>query len=221
MYGVRAAYVEHHGSIAFAAFIIAVVKFIKYCFYYFCKKIEKMSGDNPGVKCMVSCAKCLLECIERVVDYINESALCYMAVTGQWFCTSAWDGFLLNLKHGFKFFFANTLCKMFMFMGKVGITVSNCATCYLIMRFITKDLEELNSVWTPILMVGFVTYITATLFLSLYEVSVMSLLTCLCVDMDINGSGLQPGEPHFGPKTFHDSYKKLEDMDEKKTNDME
>lgn len=50
MYGIRAAYVEHHGSIAFASFVIAVVKFIKYCVYYFCKKMEKMTGENPAVK---------------------------------------------------------------------------------------------------------------------------------------------------------------------------
>lgn len=148
--------------------------------------------------------------------------MCYMAVTGQWFCSSAWDGFLLNLKHGFKFIFANTLAKMFMFIGKVGITVGNCISCYLIMRYITFDIEELSSIWTPIILVGIVTYMTASLFLALYEEAVMALLTCVCCDMDMHGVGLQSGEPRFGPETFHDSYqRKIKVHEGTKGNDME
>jgi len=77
MYGVKAAYINHHGSIAFAGFIIAVIRFIKYCFYYMAKKFEKLSGENALAKCLVKCAGCILECIEKIVDYINENALCY------------------------------------------------------------------------------------------------------------------------------------------------
>jgi hypothetical protein len=40
------------------------------------------------------------------------------------------------------------------------------------MKFVTKDLDELSSVWTPIIMVGVVTYIAASLFLALYEEAV-------------------------------------------------
>lgn len=222
MYGVKAAYVNHHGSIAFAGFIIAVIKFIKYMFYYFAKKLEKMSGENALAKCLVKCAGCILECIEKFVDYINENAFCYMAVTGQWFCTSAWDGFVLNLKHGAAFVFAKIIAKVFIFIGKVGITVGNCFTCYAIMKFITKDLEELSSIWTPIIMVGIVTYIAASLFLALYEEAVQALLVCVCVDMDLHGDGLKGGDPRFGPKTFHDNYKKkvTDKQEEKKGNDM-
>jgi hypothetical protein len=40
--------------------------------------------------------------------------------------------------------------------------------------------------------------------------------------MDMNGDGLKSGEPKFGPKTFHDNYKKkvTDKMDANKTNDM-
>lgn len=227
----KTAYINHHGSIAFAAFIIACVKFIKYLFYYFAKKLEKLSGENPMVKCMVKCAGCILECIEKIVDYINANALCYQAVTGQWFCTAAWDGFILAMKHGAEFVFVKIISKVFIFIGKVGITVGNCFCCYAIMKFITKDLEELSSIWTPILLVGAVTFLTASLFLALYEEAVQSLLVCVCVDMDVHGSGLNPGDPRYGPETFHDDYEKkvknkdyddgMDSKGKKKTNKMD
>ena len=39
-YGFKLAYVNHIGSIAMGAFIIAVIRFIKICLYYIAKKME-------------------------------------------------------------------------------------------------------------------------------------------------------------------------------------
>lgn len=100
MFGFKCAYYYHAGSVAFGSFIIAVVRFIKFMFYYLAKKIQKSSGNNKMIEYAVLCAGCILNCIERVCDYINESAYCYQAVTGQSFCKAALNGFLMNLKNG-------------------------------------------------------------------------------------------------------------------------
>jgi hypothetical protein len=110
------------------SFIIALIRFIKFVFYYMAKKAEAMGGENPAVKCLINCGKCYLSCIEKICDYLNEAAFCYMAVTGNSFLSSAWNGFLLNLKHGLKFTFANMIAKVFIFVGKIGIVVGNCFT---------------------------------------------------------------------------------------------
>lgn len=219
-YGFKCAYLHHMGSIAFGAFIIALIRFIKLVFYYFAKKAQKMSGDNPAVKCAVGCAICILNCIERICDYLNEAAFCYMAVTGEHFLLAAWHGFLLNLKHGLKFVFANLIAKVFIFIGKVGIVVANCFTLVFVVKNLkgkaVNDTEEVNSIWGPVVVVAIVTYIAASLFLSLFEEAVMALLTCLCVDMDMNG-----GEAKFGPATFHDDYLGKMDSKDEKTNEVE
>ena len=182
------------------AFIIALIRFIKLVFYYIAKKLQKSSGDNQFIKLCIACATCILNCIERICDYMNEAAFCYMAVTGDHFLSSAWSGFLLNLKHGLKFAFANLIAKVFIFLGKVGIVVANCFTTYSLM-VARNDVNEVSSKWVPIGVVGIVTYLAASLFLSLFEEAIMALLTCLCFDMDANG-----GEPIYGPATFHDNY---------------
>lgn len=96
----------HLGSLCFGSFIIALIRFIKIVFIYLAKQAEKNSGENPAVKIAVKCAMCLLECLEKITDYINQSAFAYQAVAGDHFCASAWDGFLLNIKHMLKFTFA-------------------------------------------------------------------------------------------------------------------
>lgn len=208
-FGFKCAYVHHMGSIAFGAFIIALIRFIRIVFYYLAKKAEKAAGDNAAVKCAIACAECLLRCIEKICDYLNEAAFCYMAVSGEHFLRSAWNGFLLNLKHGLTFAFAKLLAAAFIFLGKVGIVVGNCFTLYAFITYVYKD--EVSSVVPPVLLVGIVTYVVASLFLALFDQAVMALLTCRCVDVDLNGD-----EAHFGPATFYDRLDKWSKAEEER-----
>lgn len=74
---------------------------------------------------------------------------------------------MLNLKHGMKFVFANTIAKMFIFIGKIGIVVANSFSMYFIMKY-RNDLEEINkdTMWAPIVLVAIITYYAASLFLT-------------------------------------------------------
>lgn len=50
----------------------------------------------------------------------------------------------------------------------------------------------------PLTVVGTVSFITASLFLALFDTAVVALMTCLAIDMD-----LHDGSPCYGPPTFH------------------
>lgn len=135
-----------------------------------------------------------------------------MAVSGDNFCMSAWNGFLLNAKHLLKFAFANTIAKVFIFLGKLGIVVANVFSCWGIMKYVTGTIGDVSSKLGPFVVVALVTYITASLFLGLFETAVMALMTSLAIDMDLHN-----GQPKWGPPTFHDSINK---MDKDKVADM-
>mgnify|MGYP000061147250 CR=1 FL=1 len=125
-----------------------------------------------------------------------------MAVSGDGFCTSAWSGFLLNMKHALEFAWAHTLAILFIFTGKLSLVFCNCGFLYITMAYITHDLTGVNavtSIWGPIVLVGFITFIAASVFLGLFNNTVIAMMTCLCVDVDLNS------EPKYGPPTFHDA----------------
>jgi len=126
-----------------------------------------------------------------------------MAVSGENFCSSAWNGFLLNLKHLAKFWFANLIATVFMFVGKTAIIVGNCYSLYLIMKH-NGDTEEVHSLIGPLGAIAVSTYITADIFLGIFETVVKALLVCLAIDMD-----LHDGEIHFGPETFGQKVEKI------------
>lgn len=206
-YGFKIAYINHIGSIAFAGCLISIIQFIKYTFYAMCKRIQKISGENCCINCLLSCAACCLSCIERICDYLNESAFAYMAVSGEPFLTSAWSGFLMNLKHGAKFLFANSIAKVFIFLGKLAITLTNCFSLWMIIKYVSGNAHTVSSPIGPVVLVGLVSWITADLFLSMFDETVMAMLTCVSFDLDMND-----GELKFGPQTFHDKfYDKKED----------
>jgi hypothetical protein len=60
---------------------------------------------------------------------------------------------------------------------------------------------------SPLLCVAVVSYVTASLFLGVLETAVLALLTSLSIDVNVNG------QPVYGPPTFHDRVKKLDEND--------
>lgn len=202
-YSVKLAHIYHTGSIACGAFIIALIEFIKFVFLYLAKKAEKASGGNKLIKAVVCVAECCLACIEKVCDYINQSAFAYIAVTGDGFCKGAWEGFLLNVKHMLDFTFANYIAKIFILLGKISVVVVNGFTLTFIMKDISGSADKMNP-WGPIGVSCLLTYMIASLFLGIFENAVLALMTCYSVDVDLNGKDGEEGGK-WGPRTFHDT----------------
>jgi hypothetical protein len=198
------AYMYHAGSLAYGSLLISIIQFVKYVLVKPAEAAAKQGGDNAAVKTIVACALCLIKCLEETVDYINKTAYAFMAVSGESFCTSAMNGFILNIKHGMKFYWANLLAQMFILLGKIAIVFLNCFSLYMIMKHVTKDTEEVSSLFMPMFVVAIETYMAASIFLGVLDETVLALLNCLCVDMDLNG------EIKYGPPTFHDSLSKLD-----------
>merc|ERR1719272_1728104 len=100
----------------------------------------KTSGENKVSQMIVKCGVCYLNYLESLCNYINKSAFAFLAVSGKsGFCGSAWNAFMLQMKHLGKFSVAIFLSNMFIFLAKIAITAMNLGSLYLIMKFITKD----------------------------------------------------------------------------------
>jgi hypothetical protein len=89
---------------------------------------------------------------------------------------------------------------MFILVGKISIVVINCFSLYGIMKYVTKDTEEVSSIAAPVILVGATTYVAASIFLGLFDEAVLAMMNCLAIDTDLNC------EPKFGPPTFHDAF---------------
>jgi len=160
---------------------------------------QRENPENPAVQCLACCAKCLVKCVEDIVEYLGRTAYAYQAVSGESFCTSAWHGFLLQLKHCSKVYFANSLASLFILKGKIVITLLNCLSLFLVMKYVTGDSKEVSSYFGPMFVVAFFSFLCTTIFLGLFDEAVLSTITCMAIDMDLNN-----GSPAYGPPTFHE-----------------
>lgn len=122
-----------------------------------------------------------------------------MAVTGDSFCSSAWNGFILNLKHLAKFCFALNIAGLFIFMGVVTITCVNTGIGYLLMTYAIKDGATTTTIIPSLITFGVVSFLVAVIFLGQFDEAVLATLVCFAVDSD-----LHDGEPKFGPKSYHE-----------------
>lgn len=64
----------HLGSLAFGAFLIALVQFIRIIFEYYRRQIEKANKNNPAIKVILCLTSYLLDCLERFVKFISKNA---------------------------------------------------------------------------------------------------------------------------------------------------
>jgi len=108
-----------------------------------------------------------------------------MALAGQNFCNSAYNGLLLQMKHGAKFAFANYLAAVFIFLGKVGLTCLKVFITYLFMKEVTGSASDVSDSYGPLIIVALTTYMICSIFLGLFDESVMAMMTCMTVDMDL------------------------------------
>lgn len=182
--GVKRAYVDHFGSIVFGSFVISIVRIIKYTIVYISLKIKGCTGEagNACVNCLFKCTTCMLTCIEEFTDYINEAAFCYIAVSGDDFCTGAKKAFFIHLEYLFEFSFAALIAKAFIFLGKMSVVVGNCFSLLFIMRVVTKDMDEISSTMGPVIITGIFTYFISSIFLGLLDESVNAMMTSLACD---------------------------------------
>ena len=104
-----------------------------------------------------------------MIEFLNESAYAMMAISGDPYCNAAWNGFILNLKHCIKLYFATSIANLFVFLGILACTVVNSGTAYLLMRFAFVDTDEVTYKWGPVMFIAFSTFVTALLFLGQFN----------------------------------------------------
>jgi len=131
----------HGGTLAFGSLILAIVWVIRIVFEYIAKKAEAAgAGENAFTKCLIGCIRCCLSCFERFVRYINRNAYIYCALTGEGFCSSAINSFVLILKNSAKFGFVEGIATCFMFIAKFFIAIMTTLASFFIMKAMDNDI---------------------------------------------------------------------------------
>ena len=179
----------HLGSIAFGALIIAIMQMIMVLFEYLRRKYEKMISANPILKCIICCIGCCIACVDRLVKYITKNAYIQMALTSKNFCASAWLGFCLIIRNCARFSMVAGIGWILMWVGKLTICTISGWIAYLIIVNSSALQNQVYSPVFPIIVVVFIAYMIAAVFLSVFSFSSTTILHCFILDSELSEKG--------------------------------
>lgn len=122
--GISLALTSHFGSIALASGIQTLIAILRFLADYL---------DNESDNAVAKIAQCCVYCIGDKLEWLNSTALSYQVLSGEPYCKSAWNGFLLNFKYLVRFFIAKSISGWFVFLGFFFILAINSGLCFLIL----------------------------------------------------------------------------------------
>jgi len=109
----------HFGSIAFGAFIVAVVQTLRAIVEYINSKTKEAQEESCVTRMLIKCLQCCLACCESCVKMINKHAYVEIAIWGHGFCSSACRVLGLFASHGTYVAMVNGIAYLLCMMIKV------------------------------------------------------------------------------------------------------
>jgi len=193
MTGLKIGHTKHFGSIAIASFIAAVMDALE-------SATEDKDGNPNALSATLS--TCCLSCIGAVIEALNDIAIANMAISGDKFCTSAMNGFMLTLRHLGKFYLADTIGKFIIGLGKLFIMAISVGFTIAILILTNKEGSDAAAAITILALLNVaVVAILNRLFLGLFDEAIVCTLQCVVIDMELhNGTAIH------GSKSFRDAF---------------
>lgn len=158
----------NHGSLAMGSFILAVVWIIRLIFEIMDKQAKKLKDESAVARCVLACTRCCLDCFHRFIKFVNENAYIQVALTGENFCSSAMQAFVLALKNAGSFFITNGIGNLIYFLGKACISIVNTTIGYLLISCVPTFEEEIDEPLPFLGMIFLMSYMMATTFMEVY-----------------------------------------------------
>jgi len=189
----------HTGTIAFGAFIIAVIQMIRVGLEYLDAKLK--GTENEIAKFLLKCLKCCFWCLEKFMKMINKNAYIMTAIYGKNFCTAAKDAFFLIMRNIVRVAVVDKVTDFIMFIGKLVVTAALVLLSFFFFNgtlgnYLTaiKEYEpELNYFFVPIIVIAIGAFVIASCFFSVYGMAVDTLFLCFLEDLERNdGSAEKP-----------------------------
>jgi len=216
----------HLGTAAFGAILVAIIQFVRYLAAYLethSKAAQKKSRIMAAVMC---CVNCCLKCLEYCIKFISRNAYIISALYGESFCASTRQAFYTITANLAQVALVTFLGDLILRFGQVLITVCAAFACWAYLdntpEYGFGGSKELNTLWFPSFLSGVLGYFVAYECLSIYDITVDTLLMSFCQDQKLK-KHLEAKHPHelkqsksmanFIKKAKHDDIADIEGED--------
>ncbi|CAF0825900.1 unnamed protein product [Rotaria sordida] len=148
---------HHLGTIAFGSSFIAIIDVIRTLIDLIKDRMETMNLDSYGKCCLILIKGCL-SCVRCCFQFFSRYTYIMTAISGKWFCSSAFIATRLLLKNCLRIFVVDRICAILLYIGRTTITIGSCVfTAYILDKIETNI--NLHFSWFPVLIIGLSVYI--------------------------------------------------------------
>eukprot|EP00483_Globobulimina_turgida_P000067 UN00067 len=137
-------------------------------------------------KLILSLIKCLLRCIECILNRINRNGLIITSIYGWPFCAASMKGITIILKNIVRASALSMVSGYLETLGKICILSFNTGLAIAFATYYYGD--ELSSVMLPAVICFFITYVVCWQYMHLYEVGISAIFICFLIDEERNKS---------------------------------
>merc|ERR1712048_207215 len=151
--------------------------------------MEKTMGEKKTKlqKMLFKLLHCCLWCAEKCMDKISRNALIFTAIYGHALCPAAFSSFKLIWRNLARTAAISMVSGFIGMLGKLCIVLFTCAICVLLL----SEATDVNFIFTPIVVIFFISYMVAALFMNLLGIVVDVVFLCFLVDEEANKSNGQ------------------------------
>ncbi|CAF1136138.1 unnamed protein product [Adineta steineri] len=217
--GVLLTFRYHLGTIAFGSSIIAIIDTLRTLIDLIKDRMEAMNIDNYG-KCCLKIIKGSLNCIRCCFQFFSRYTYIMTAVSGKWFCSSAFTATKLLLENCLRVFILDRVCAILLYIGRITITIGSCVFTAYILDNIGLNIT-LHFSWFPVLIIGISVYISSAIFLNVYATATSTLFFCVIYDLEVRNDSQQISNRLREIIDKSNDFRKIkfEIIDEQSTND--
>lgn len=160
----------HVGSLAFGSFLIATFRMPRSILLWINTKLKSWGKCGKPLFCLIS----VLNCLERPIKHLHESAYTIIALKEQDFCHSARIGMSLLLENASDVaqIYCRSTAVICITKALVAVIVAVSAGFWFHYRY------QLNAAFLVVFSVGQLAYMIAARFLHVYEVIIETLFLC-------------------------------------------
>ena len=179
----------HLGTCAFGSLIIALVQFARAVALYIQKNTSAAIRANPVVQvvfCCINCCLCLLECCMK---FISKNAYIQCAIHGTGFMTSAKNAFFIICRNIMRIGAVFTVSHLAIIAGKLFVCMLATGTSYY--YFTGAYADKLHDFVAPTILVMIISWMTASMFFDVLQMSIDTILMCYIADEEANDGTAQ------------------------------
>jgi len=169
----------HTGTVAFASLVVGLCELIRATVLWIA---EKAKGDKPNAcqRCILGSLTCCLKCVTCCLEKISKHAIVWTAIWGDSFIVACCSSFKLIWDNLDRVAAITIVSGFLMLLGKALVALLVTGISGLIMQGIYGD--ELSSIIMPCVVIFILSFVVASMFMSIFEITLDCIFICFLVD---------------------------------------